>query len=130
MPGRVRNAAVLLVSAAYLSAVTAGGWFHTHGGPAACCDLPDRAVQHSCGHGHDHDDDRGPGGPAERPVSAVAGADSCAVCQFLAQKPVPAEISAPPASAPRVESTVAVRPLGPALSPGGPWRIRAPPSRS
>lgn len=84
-----RPATTLFILAAYLLAVTAGGWFHLHGhagdgAPEACAH--DDGGRSGLGH---------PSGSSPAPVDRAPGGshdpDSCPVCHFLAQQPVPAE---------------------------------------
>jgi len=113
-----RPAIAFFILAAYLLAVTVGGWFHTHGhhgdgGPEGCCasaacgGLPGHDEHDACAHGRDAGRSEAPGG---RIPSRSDESDSCPVCHFLAQKPVPAEPIEPVASEEALEEVALAAP--------------------
>ena len=105
MRANYRNTAILLL-AAYVSAVTAGAGFHEFGAyharlhPAGSAGSPDCS---GCA-GRRADDGPAPDAHQHRVgesrPAGLSGAAACAVCKFLAQKPIPArhvcEVTAKP----------------------------------
>lgn len=92
------KATVLLLLGGYLFAVTVGGAFHSHSGPAcgpASGELPDKG---DCSCPHEvlscSEPGNSPSDCAERLVDTAAGScvgdPHCAICDFLAQSPIPA----------------------------------------
>lgn len=122
MPSR-RTVITVSLLVVYSLAVTAGAVFHTHRivrGDRPGCDC---ACHHA--HGAHHD---GSGEPSGNRIPSDRGSsDSCPVCQFLAQKPAPAERVEEVTSAPLVEPVDSPSPKRYASGAPPIHRCRAPP---
>ena len=133
-----RHAATFFALAAYLLAVTVGGWFHTHGGrgcgtPGSGCISPrpgglpgPSGFECGCTCGHD----RGrvpPEAPGAEGPSEADQTDSCPVCHFLAQKPVPSAHAEQTTSAPLNEEVEPAAPIRLAVGAPSFHHSRAPP---
>jgi hypothetical protein len=88
-----RQLAVWLWLGVYLLAVTVGGAFHTHTADSCCAPVEhetDCCHDLACHTGHSHDAAPDHEHHKTADGSQVAASDAdCAVCSFLAQKPVP-----------------------------------------
>ena len=122
-----RNRAIsVLTSIGYVLTITVAALFHDHGGNGGYGCL--------CPAGWDTQspaaDCAGHNGSRSPPVAPAhhSSNDHCAVCQFLAQKPAPAEDLPPPTIETTVEAVVESAPARTASVVFSAWRSRAPPS--
>ena len=134
MRHRCHKAIVLFLLGGYSLAVTVSGAFHTHSSDDCCATKPkpaDTCHSHACDHGHSHATYAH--GAEESDSStpdalAISPAYDCAVCSFLAQKPIPATAQASECSTELEQPLVRVRAVPP--SDDAPATIfgRGPPS--
>jgi hypothetical protein len=122
-----RRGLSLLIATSYMLLVTTAVLFHNHGdSPCTSAHCGGPAAQ-AAGHGpadaahHSHRDDSS---PARQPCSSD---DHCPVCQFLAQRTIPAGSVALVMSAPLEQTVVVVVPVRIAHRVPFGWHSRAPP---
>jgi hypothetical protein len=106
-----RHRIAILLAALYGLSITTSVSFHNHGpcgGPAGGVAASPASNGHACGHcGVDH---RG-GHPTLDCRNRSADEGGCFVCQFLAQKPIPADPVTEVASASLLQRLVRVEPI-------------------
>jgi len=145
MSSLLRKATAFLLLGGYLLSVTVGGAFHTHGPQEACCSGDDPAPvthhhgahDHPCHAAHDHtghvhcapretDDNRSHEPSVGGVIVAVDG--TCAICSFLAQKPIPNQIVSRAAAAQLPQSLERVRAIARIEEPLSSISNRGPPT--
>ena len=110
MWAEIRDLATLLLLANYVLAVTAGALFHQHG--------------------HQHVGEQGAGNrlaPGWACSAENHDDEQCSICEFLAQKPIPAQQIEEAACAPLVEQRAAAAPIPLTFDVPSTRHIRAPP---
>jgi len=130
MRRRWRKITAILVLTSHLLAITVANAFHQHGGRACSGEVSAHdahsACVHRCGCPHDHAS-AGRESPAKAQADWGQSCEDCQVCQFLAQKWMPVDLTDAPRQTGAVCQVPFDRPLRlkPPLLP--PWESRGPP---